>query len=110
MAKDVKNQEQPGNAYGSQQLLDQMFHKAGVSLSKIDRVARLGVADWGTLLAVRMVCPKEDGEDWLIVVSVASSEGRQVAFHAGPDLLSAVTGLANRFQNGSLKWKEDQYG
>jgi len=51
-----------------------------------------------------------EGGDLLIVIRAISDEGKVVAFHNVDDSTTMWVGLANRMRNGSIKWKEDQYG
>lgn len=49
--------------------------------------------------------------DILVVVRALSGKEKIVTFHSGDRLDDVVLGLASRFRNGSLKWKEDKpYG
>ena len=48
--------------------------------------------------------------DVLVILTCEGELGGQVAFGQADELMDAVTNAANRWSNGQLRWKEDQYG
>lgn len=53
--------------------------------------------------------PSVDGGDWLCVCRM-SVEGRpHVGFISGHDVASCLRSLVSKLENGSMKWREDEY-
>jgi len=53
--------------------------------------------------------PSGDGSDWLSVCRV-SLEGRpHVGFVSGSDVAAVLQSVVNMLENGTMKWREDQY-
>lgn len=67
-------------------------------------------AGWEIMgLSVRK--PRIEGEDFLITVRALTPDGQPVvAFSGGAFLDDAFVTLVNRIANGTLKWREDQFG
>lgn len=54
--------------------------------------------------------PREAGDEILLVVrGIGSDGGPVVAFHSAYGLAEALLSLAARLNNGSLKWREDEF-
>lgn len=54
--------------------------------------------------------PVGSGGDFLITVRGFDEEGAPVVgFHGSVDLLDAICGAQNRVQNGTMKWKPDEW-
>lgn len=61
-----------------------------------------------TGMGIRM--PREERGEFLVTIRALDSEGAPfVAFHGASDLGEALTGLWNRLQNGTLRWKPDEW-
>jgi len=52
----------------------------------------------------------ETGGETLLVIRADSDEGKVVSFHGTTELYGLWQSLANRIDNGTLKWREDEYG
>lgn len=53
--------------------------------------------------------PSGDGGDWLLVCRM-SVEGRpHVGFISGHDVATCFRSLVSKLENGSMKWKVDEY-
>ena len=53
--------------------------------------------------------PSVEGGDWLLVCRM-SLEGRpHVGFITGHDVAACLRSLVAKLENGSMKWKEDEY-
>jgi len=48
-------------------------------------------------------------DDWLAVVRAEAGQNKLVAFHSAETGWELIMGLANRINNKSLKWGEDEY-
>lgn len=59
---------------------------------------------------IKLRAPTEARPEWFVIVSADVDGKAMVAFHSAPSFRDALVGMINRFGNGSLKWKEDQYG
>lgn len=107
MAKDTGV---PGNTWMEQAAFDRMVYDVGKSLMQL--AESLSKMNSGTerLVALKLRAPKGPGGEWLAVVSTLVDDERFVAFSSGVDFVVCLQTLGARLRNGSLKWKEDQYG
>lgn len=62
------------------------------------------------LVSIRLKAPDFPQGSWLAVVKGATETANLVAFHKADDLVDTIKGVFNRLANGSLTWKEDNYG
>lgn len=54
--------------------------------------------------------PVEAGGEILIVIKGVDGEGAKlVSFHSAYSLADAIKGIASRIDNGSLRWRQDEY-
>jgi len=54
---------------------------------------------------------KGDGRaDYLLVLRMGDGSGKYVSFHSGDSLAECIRGTVARLENGSIKWKVDEYG
>jgi hypothetical protein len=81
-----------------------------------DAVIRLGaMADYSHaayrgIRGFTVRAPRDDGEEYLVTVRrVGDDGGPEVAFHSATTLGEALAGLVSRLDNGSLKWRVDEY-
>jgi hypothetical protein len=86
------------------------WNKSGMWLAGLgsDRVMAEGA--WGVYpLEVRVRFPADpDGEFMVVAKGMDASGNKVVAFHSAPDINSAVQGCCSRWQNASLKWRDDK--
>lgn len=61
------------------------------------------------LQQVKIRIPAMEHGETMIVLTGASAEGPVVAFHRGDGVSQTLAGAINRYHNGALKWREDQY-
>lgn len=89
---------------------DALVSRAGADLLSFERtIERLEGQDV-IIKRVSIKAPLEDGQDYFAIVTGCMGERPVVAFHGGSSFLEAVVGVARRLGNGSMTWKEDQYG
>jgi len=107
MAK--QNLDIPGNAMASQLAFQKIILAHGTALARIDHLVAKGLAGDIHITTIRLRAPSVEGGEWLAVVKATTENGNIVGFHGGTGLGDLVSGLANRLNNGSIKWKEDEY-
>lgn len=62
------------------------------------------------LSGLSVKAPKGEGEELLIVIRGIDADGMPVvAFHSAFSLSEAVRGLAARLNNGTLRWRPDDF-
>ncbi len=52
----------------------------------------------------------DDGGEVLAILSTDGENGKEVGFGQGEELLDALTNASNRWANGQVKWRKDEYG
>lgn len=87
------------------------FTKVGTSLGHIDMVMQ-GYRDVSVeLTGMSIRGPIAQGGEFLATLRGYDSDGMKVvAFHGAASLSEVFIGICARLGNGSLKWKEDQFG
>lgn len=105
-----KNNEVPGDARFSQALFDREVHRCGMAVYKLQRRIETLRDDEIYVKAIRIKFSEYEGGEVMAVVTANMQSGPFVAFHGGGSLKEVLAGLSARMENGSLKWKEDQYG
>ena len=111
MGTNKKEARENTRAYASKLAADEHFKRLGVKLDKLDRLAEEGdsSARYPTELKIKMLY--DDRGNILAVIKADGPEGPQVAFHGGETITEALGGIVSRWDNGTLKWKEDKpYG
>jgi len=88
---------------------DDYVHRTGVVVVGFDQaVERADDRDvWFQGLSVRP--PTALRAEWLVVMRVNTEEQPVVAFHSAGTFAEALKGALERFENGSLVWKDDAY-
>lgn len=104
-----KSPEIPGNSIGTAQAHQKWLMKAGNALSMLSEGFERYDEETGVVHSIRFAAPGVERSEWLAIVSVESGDGRQVAFSSGEDFMSCLVTVANRWRNGSLKWRADEY-
>jgi hypothetical protein len=106
----VKYTEVPGNSMASAANYARAMVRLAESITDFERQAdRLSEEDL-LLTSMTVRLPGYDRTDYLLVLRGTTPQGPVVAFHNAPTLWETMEGVVNRLKNGSLKWKEDQYG
>lgn len=100
----------PGNSRASELEYQRAMLRAAEQLMRFERVAeRLDDQDcWLRSITVRL--PGEARNTFLAVVRADNAGAPVVSFHEGDTLLECLRGMVARLENGSVKWKDDQYG
>lgn len=106
----ARSKDLPGDTLQSQSAFDREVHKVGMRVLNIDRFIDKGVDDKIVVRAIKFRAGNVPGAEWLVVITAYSPGGPIVAFHSGDGFRETLVGLASRLSNGSLKWKDDQYG
>jgi hypothetical protein len=58
---------------------------------------------------IKVILPARAPGETLVVVQGKIEETALVAFHRGDTSAEALAGALNRYHNGGLKWREDEY-
>ena len=104
-----RNTETPGNTLASQRSYEQAMLKVGQLIHRLDAYIDAYAEDEVFVRGLTVRVPQEIGEDVFITVRADVAGKPMVAFHGGATFAESLTGLINRFQNRSLRWKDDQY-
>ena len=109
MSKARKNDEVNGNAMASalavqRQLIRQAEQAARVEMS----LERLDEDDI-MVRSMRIVMPKMDGSDYMIVVNADTPDGAVCCFTSGVTFSEALSTCLARLENRSAKWVKDKY-
>jgi hypothetical protein len=106
----VKYKEVPGDSMTSAANYARAMVRLAEAITDFERQAdRLSESDL-LITSMTIRCPGFDRGDYLLVLRGTTPDGAVVAFHNAPTLWETLEGAVNRLKNGSLKWKEDQYG
>jgi len=99
----------PGNAMETASQRQRFLMRVGQGwLDAVDAMHRLTGHD--VIITGMSIRGEWDGHgDLLLVLRAEGPEGNIVAFHSTAEPLGLWTGLAARINNGSLKWRTDEY-
>lgn len=87
-----------------------MAQKVGAVILSIERRVEQSNESGLYLVGFSVRLPNEERPDVLLTARARTDTAALVAFHGAPEVGQALVGFMERFGNGSLKWKEDQYG
>ena len=88
---------------------NKVSERIGDSLVRMDVQVEERGFEGETLMGMTIQTPWKRGDDWMVVLR-ANFEGEpMVAFHTADTLYEVMRGVAERFVNKSLEWKEDEY-
>lgn len=104
-----KDRGVPGNTVASQAEFDRMVYGYGKALMTLAHMCREYDDAGNTVKAIKFKTPKDEGGDWLAIVTVDLDGSAAVAFVFGDTLMTCVSSTAARIRNGSIQWKADQY-
>lgn len=54
--------------------------------------------------------PSHEAGDWFLVVRMQMGMAKKVGFITGHDVAGCFRSLVSKLDNGSMNWKDDQYG
>jgi hypothetical protein len=90
---------------------DMHYRRVGLALARLDYLLATIGSDGHEYKGLSVRMPREPDEDVLITIRALNSEGApEVAFNGGATLGDAFRTLQTRIDNGSLKWRPDEFG
>lgn len=104
-----KNEEVPGNVLATQANIQREASRLSYALHKLDFVVQEDDERDPWLVGLRIKPPGDDSAEWLVVATGDTLEGAVVAFHTAGTLTEALRGVAERYVNKTLKWRDDEY-
>ena len=99
----------PGDSVASARAVTQYWYDIGSGLGGLDRYRANEGHDKPILYELKIKCDPSDEQGVLVMAKAYTEDGYVVGFHRGESVVEAVTGMARRIVNGTLKWREDQY-
>lgn len=105
-----RNQEVPGNTIESQRLFERQLYNIGRALLQLESTLEHMESDGTTPKAIRLKFEGGAHGSILAVITAQSGDDPIVGFISSPSISTVLVTLSNQLKNGSLKWKEDQYG
>lgn len=106
----VKQPTEHGNALSAQAVFDREVTKLGLRVLEVEGFIGRSVKEKFVVRSIKFRSGAQPGSEWLAIITAYSPDGPVVAFHSGVGFAAVLAGLAARLQNGSLKWKVDEYG
>lgn len=100
----------PGNTVASQAEFDRHVYTYGQAMLSLGHIAHKYQQSGNAFRAIRFKAPQDIGGDWLAIVTVHLDGAPAVAFVFGDSLAACLVTVVNKIQNGSIRWKEDEYG
>ena len=101
--------EVPGNVLATAASVERVMMKTARSLYMTDQRVSDDLPNRVNLRQLRIKAPAQIGGEWFAVVTAYLEDAPVVAFHSGSSFVSTIEGVCNRINNGSLKWKDDEY-
>lgn len=100
-----------GGAYereeASKRAAARLLTKLGTRVEQLDRWIQEVPDDYHHIIQVRFAIRYSTVGDVLAMVKATTDDGKEIAFHSDDTVSEAMTGLVNRLNNGTLKWRED---
>lgn len=107
MGNTAKDQE---NAWARQSAFAEQQYKVGLGVTLFEHFVSTSWRGEVNLTGFSVRTPAAEGGEWLVVLRGTDHEGGPVvAFHSALGIGEALAGASGRMQNGTLKWKPDQY-
>jgi hypothetical protein len=85
------------------------IERAGVTLKQANRLYSALEKSELYLKQVKFIVKDDEGNDWLVIVTADGTDGPVVSFHGASSFEDALRGLIARIDNGTLKWRPDEY-
>lgn len=105
-----KGDENAGNALAAQAAFERELFRVAQVWHRVDMLLDRLFENDIVVRRLSVVVPTPDRDGFTAIVTATVSGEPCVAFHGGTTFVEAMTGLLNRLENGSVKWKIDQYG
>lgn len=83
--------------------------RVGWTLMVADRRFEASADQGLEIVSLRVRCPTEEKDDYMVVVKARGESGNIIGFGGGLTFAEAVASTLERLFNGSIKWKEDEY-
>lgn len=84
-----------------------MMIKLGVALERLDVMTTEGLSNETYITGINIKIRYDTHGDVIVVLKADSADGKLVGFNTADSPSSAVLGLVNRLDNGTLRWRED---
>lgn len=89
---------------------DRYYAGVGMNITRLSNKIKNGYVMDYDLRGLSIRFPSPEGGEFLIVLRAFDPDGTPVvAFHSALELQEALGGLETRLDNGSLRWRPDEY-
>lgn len=105
----MAGKEVPGNSVGSQMEFERQMLRAAEQMLRFERVAARLWDDGIVLKGMSVRLPKVPGGDFLVVVRADKDGSAAVCFVGSDSLMDVVRKTVATLENGTAKWKDDEY-
>jgi hypothetical protein len=108
----VSDHHEPPNARNRNDTFSTAWYsRMGDAMAVLDRLCAKGAPGGVEMQGLKMRLGVTDSMPTLVIVMALDGEGAPiVGFNEAMSPAEALIGAVNRIANGSMKWKEDQYG
>ena len=106
----MKNLEVPGNVLQTGYNVQSVMLKLARPVFLFSQRSELEPDTDKRFKLIKFKAPNLPGGEWLGIATIELEGQPYVGFHKADDFASCVQGMMNRINNGSIQWKEDQYG
>lgn len=105
----MKYKEEPGNAKASTLAYERQMVRMAQQFVRFDMMLERLFEDDIEVYGMSIKVPVSEGEDYFVVVRARVGNDRKVGFGNGASFAEALRGTLARIENGSMRWKDDQY-
>lgn len=106
--KGTKGDPMPGNPVAEARLWERMVHKYGIAVMKLERLMQAENGKGVLMREIRVQARGPRHEEFLVVVKGIEGSRRVVGFHVASSPAEAVRGAVERYDNQTLKLREDR--
>lgn len=107
-AKKSKSGDVPGNTMAEARAWAKRVHSYGIALLKLDRLTDPELRRGAVITSIKVLKPTAERSDWLVVVKGREGGRNVVGFHSALDPSEAVRVAIEKFDNRSMKLREDK--